>query len=116
MQFSFPHTLDVSPLVKLAGISLFVVGLVMVLAISFMLNFEHLMGLRFFYPTKAKRVYSSLFRILNNPMYDGFFLILLGCALWFDIVQDFYIAFAIFLLLNIFLANVENYELKWNPF
>ena len=116
MQFSLPRTLDVSPLMKLAGISLILLGAVMVIVISSVLNFEHLMGLRFFYPAKARRVYSSLYRVLNNPMYDGFLLILLGFGLWLGIVQDFYIALAIFFLLNVFLATVENYELKWNPF
>lgn len=116
IQFFLPHTLYVSLLFKWIGISLVIVGIMMVIAVSLVLNFQNLMGLRFFYPAKTERTYSSLYRILNNPMYDGFILILVGLALWFGIVQDFYLAFTSFLLLNIVLASVENYELKFNPF
>ena len=116
MQFSLTRTLNVSPLIRLTGISLFVGGVALVIAVSFILNFQELMGLRFFYPTRAKRVSSSLYRFLNNPMYDGFLLMLLGGGLWLGIAEDFYIALASLLLINVFLASIENYELKWNPF
>ena len=116
MQFVFPRTLDPSLSVKLFGIFLFIVGVSMVVRVSLALNFEHLMGLRFFYPNKAKRIYSSLYRIFNNPMYDGFLFMLGGLALWLGIMQDFYLALASFLLLNVVLATVENYEFSWNPF
>lgn len=116
IQFSLPTNLDVSFTFKWIGIALFILGITMVIAISFVLNFQNLMGLRFFYPAETKRIPSSLYRILNNPMYDGFILILVGLALWLGVVQDFYLAFASFLLLNVILASVENYEFNWNPF
>ena len=116
MQFYLPRTLDVSPLIKLTGIFLFIGGAVLVFKVSFLLNFPELMGLRFFYPTRTKRVSSSLYRFLNNPMYDGFLLMLFGGGLWLGIKENFYIALVIFLLMNLFLASVENYEFKWTPF
>jgi len=109
-------SLDVSQPLRWIGISLIAVGMIITIAISLVLNFQNLMGLRFFYPARTKRVYSSLYRILNNPMYDGFILILVGFGVWLGILQDFYFALASFVLLNIILASVENYELKWNPF
>ncbi|MBI1974559.1 MAG: hypothetical protein HYS51_01770 [Candidatus Zambryskibacteria bacterium] len=116
MQFTFPHTLVVSNFAKLTGFIFFIVGVSIVIKIALVLNFEHLMGLRFFYPAKAKRVYSSLYHVFRNPMYDGFVLMLIGVALFLGIKEDLYLALASFLLLNIVLATVENYEFSWNPF
>ena len=116
LQFTFPQTLNTSLLLKLVGLILLILGAVIVIAISLALDFRHLMGLRFFYPSKARRMHSFLYKVLNNPMYDGFLLILIGLALHLGIVEDFYLALISFLLLNIFLATVENYEFGLNPF
>ena len=74
------------------------------------------MGLRFFYLEKDNRVENFLYRFLNNPMYDGFILVLVGLGLWRGVVEDFYLAFVSFILFNIFLATIENKGYKWKLF
>lgn len=49
-------------------------------------------------------------------MYDGFILIFIGVGLLFGIRENFYLAGASFILLNLLLARVENYKWSWNPF
>lgn len=99
----------------LGGISIFT-GLFLAIKSFSLLGINRAMGIRFFFPERAKRISSNIYRFLNNPMYDGFLLILIGAGFIFGIVTDFIIGFTSFILLNIFLASIENYEFKWNPF
>lgn len=92
------------------------IGLALVIRVRLLLGRNQAMGIRFFFPEEAKRVTHSLYTYLNNPMYDGFILLLVGLGFGFGIPYDFYLAGASFILFNVFLAAVENYEWKWNPF
>ena len=49
-------------------------------------------------------------------MNDGFILLFVGLGLVLGIVEDFYLALASFVLLNIFLATIENQGYKWKLF
>jgi protein-S-isoprenylcysteine O-methyltransferase Ste14 len=91
-------------------------GVFLVIRARLLLGHKQAMGIRFFFPEKMKRINTSLYKYLNNPMYDGFILILTGLGLLFGIVVDFYLAGGSFLLFNIFLASIENYGWRWNPF
>lgn len=115
VQFSLPHYMY-PPWARLFGLPLILIGLLLAVQARLLLGRNQAMGIRFFFPEKAKRIQSSLYRFLNNPMYDGFILIFIGSGLAFGIVEDFYFSIASFLLLNIFLASIENFEFKINPF
>lgn len=101
---------------QLLGFLLIIIGLSLVAKARLLLGRSQAMGIRFFFPEKAHRIKSSLYRFLNNPMYDGFILIFIGSGFALGIVENFYFAIASFLLLNIFLASIENFEFKLNPF
>lgn len=102
--------------VQITGLVSFLAGVYLSLQSRLLLGPYQPMGLRFFFAERAKKIDHSLYHVLNNPMYDGFALILIGIGLVFGIEADFYLAAASFLLLNIFLAAIENYTWKWNPF
>jgi len=105
-----------TPQVQFLGLVSLVIGCFFVARSHLALGFKQAMGLRFFFPKKTKKITAGLYRFLNNPMYDGFLFILIGLGLTLGIVEDFYLAIASFILLNIFFASVENYTLKLNPF
>ncbi len=65
---------------------------------------------------KDAKITGSLYSFLNNPMYDGFIFIFIGLGLILGIKIDFYLAAWSFLLLNIFLASIENYKWRCSPF
>ncbi len=52
---------------------------------------------------------------MKNPMYTGFFLVLLGIALWKNSLYDLAIALESLLLLNGFQARIENRGLNHYP-
>lgn len=98
------------------GFLLIIIGLFLVAKARLLLGRSQAMGIRFFFPEKAHRIKGSLYRFLNNPMYDGFILIFVGGGFALGIVENFYFALASFLLFNIFLASIENFEFRLNPF
>lgn len=66
-------------------------------------------GLRHFTgATDEGRIKSGPFRWIDNPMYTGYFLILLGIALWQNSLYDLVIALESLLLLNGVQARIEN--------
>ncbi len=70
-------------------------------------------GLRHFAgATKEERIASGPFRWIDNPMYTGYFLILLGIALWQNSLYDLVIALESLLLLNGVQARIENLGLN----
>lgn len=91
-------------------------GLLLYTRSRLLLGRNQAMGMRFFFPEKSKKITTGVYHFLHNPMYDGFVLIFLGIGLLFGFVEDFYLATASFVLFNIFLASVENFEFHWNPF
>lgn len=114
-QWISPH--NVYPLwLKIIGFSILTAGLYLSTKSRLLLGRHQAMGIRFFLPEKATKITSSLYSFLNNPMYDGFILILIGLGLTLGIEADFYLAAWSFLLLNVLLANIENYRWHWNPF
>ena len=102
--------------IKWAGLLIAVAGVFLVFRVATVLNLEELMGRRFFYPSESKKIDGGIFKYLNNPMYDGFILILVGLGFYLGLSFDFYLAGASFILLNVFLASVENYKFSLNPF
>ena len=114
-QWISPHS--IYPLwIEVIGFIALIAGLYLSVKSRILLGRHQAMGIRFFLPEKAKKITSSLYSFLNNPMYDGFILIFVGMGLIFGVKADFYLAVWSFLLLNIFLAGIENYKWKWNPF
>ncbi len=111
LHLNLPHS-DYPTLYKAAGIVSSIVGLLLVIVAYSALGLKNAMGLRFFLPEKAKQVENRLYQFLNNPMYDGFLLVFLGLGLWLGVVEDFYLAVASFIFLNIFLATIENRGFK----
>ena len=58
--------------------------------------------------TEEERIKSGPFRWIDNPMYTGYFLVLLGIALWQNSLYDLIIALEALLLLNGVQARIEN--------
>lgn len=115
VQFYLPHYFY--PVwAKLVGSLIILIGFILVVEARLLLGRSQAMGVRFFFPEKTKRIRTSLYRFLNNPMYDGFVLIFIGSGLAFGIREDFYLAIASFLLFNVFLSSIENFEFNVNPF
>jgi protein-S-isoprenylcysteine O-methyltransferase Ste14 len=81
------------------------------------LGFRQVMGYRFFFPYQEVRVSTGLYKTFRNPMYDGFFLLLVGSGLIIGIRGNFILALISFILLNMILAPIENYHhnWSWNP-
>lgn len=106
-EFFFSHEQIVPHLY--IGIWLIVSGLALVVWSRFILGRSGAMGIRWFLPEDSppweKR---GPYQILANPMYDGFILIFLGLGIGFGIRENFYLALASFLLLNLYLAKVES--------
>lgn len=116
VQFTLPRSIAYPPEIGFLGGVLVVDGIFIVVYIFSLIGFGQAMGMRFFFPEKDKRIISGIYRYLKNPMYDGFLFVLLGLAFSLGIREDFYLALASFLFLNVFLARVENYEHSLSPF
>ena len=101
---------------RIIGLIMLIAGLYLSIKSRILLGRHQAMGIRFFLPEKTTKITSSLYSFLNNPMYDGFILIFIGVGLLFGIRENFYLAGASFILLNLLLARVENYKWSWNPF
>lgn len=81
------------------------------------LGIKQAMGFRFFSKGKTDWLSGGVFSVLRNPIYDGFCLILFGLWLFTGIFLNFYLAVANIVLLNIFLASIENNSPKfWQVF
>lgn len=104
------HSYDFQPAVwiKFLGSLSITVGMVLIISSFKNLGFKRAMGQRFFFKEEKVWISRGVYAKLTNPMYDGFFLILLGFGLFFGIVSDFFLALLSFLLLNVFLASIEN--------
>ena len=115
LQRLLPH--EATTLAKsIIGWVLIGLGAVLVSWSRLLLGRHQAMGIRFFLPERARQVSSSLYRYLNNPMYDGFILLLVGMGLAFGLRENFFIAVASFILLNLLLARLENPRSSLNPF
>lgn len=85
-----------------------IIGSIFVVNSFSKLGFKKAMGYRFFVKDKLEWISEGSYSFLQNPMYDGIILVLIGLGLLRGIVADFYIAAESFLLLNLLLASVEN--------
>jgi len=97
---------------EILGLLLCILGFVLTADGLIRLGFKQAMGYRFFSPNRLPWTSKGSYSFLHNPMYDGFILIFLGLGLLRGIFIDFYLAVVSFMLLNIFLASVENKEIK----
>lgn len=98
------------------GAILTIAGLALSWKSMIVLGLENAMGKRFFFPENSSEIHVSTYRILNNPMYDGFLLVFLGLGFQLGISENFQLALASLLLLNVGLASIENYRISWNIF
>lgn len=115
LQFVLPRV-DVLDVSRAIGITMAIVGILIVGYTRHLLGREQAMGVRFFFPERLRRVNSSLYRYLRNPMYDGFLLVLVGLGLSLGIQGDYLLAVVSFVLLNVSLAQIENFQVSINPF
>jgi protein-S-isoprenylcysteine O-methyltransferase Ste14 len=98
---------------QVIGGFLIVIGTSLALWVAVLFGPARLNGVRFFLPASVKvRVVSGPFRRLENPMYSGYFLLLLGIALLRNSLYDLAIALESLILLNGIQARVENQGLK----
>lgn len=97
------------------GIPFLSVGVLLVIWSRLILGRNGAMGIRWFLPERAS-VWEKRgpYRVLANPMYDGFIFIFLGVGMWFGTTENFYLALVSFFLLNLYLARVESYELSYH--
>jgi protein-S-isoprenylcysteine O-methyltransferase Ste14 len=116
LQFTLVPTIIYPSIVKILGVELVFTGIIIVVDVFSLLGFEQAMGMRFFFPERTKRIVSGVYRYFSNPMYDGFLFVLFGLGFSLGIKQDFYLALASFVFLNILLARIENYEHRLGPF
>ena len=99
------------------GMFLVMIGFILVIWSRLILGRSGAMGIRWFLPERAP-VWEirGPYRILANPMYDGFVFIFLGLGLIFGTIENFYLAAASFLLLNIYLNAVESHGYPFRVF
>lgn len=94
---------------EILGAVLAVSGAALALWVATLFGPARLNGLRHFTgATNEERILTGPFRWMNNPMYTGYFLILLGIALWQNSLYDLVIALESLLLLNGVQARIEN--------
>ncbi len=106
-QFFFSH--GDRKTMPLLGIVLLAFGFILVVWSRLILGRSGAMGLRWFLPEKISAWETrGPYRMLTNPMYDGFILIFLGLGFAAGTTENFYLALASFLLLNVYLATVES--------
>ncbi|MFQ6026892.1 MAG: methyltransferase family protein [Dehalococcoidia bacterium] len=95
--------------VQVAGGAIFLLGAVLALWVGKLLGPARLNGVRHFSATAdAKGIESGPFRWMDNPMYTGCFLMLLGIGLWKNSLPDLVIALESLILLNHFQSRIEN--------
>ena len=97
---------------QLVGLALCIFGLLLSADGLRRIGLKQVMGYRFFCSDNLKWTSSGSYSMLNNPIYDGFVLVFLGLGLFRGLYLDFYLAAASILLLNVFLATVENDDTK----
>lgn len=91
------------------GVLLLVFGLILVVWSRLILGRAGAMGIRWFLPEKVSAWETrGPYHMFANPMYDGFILIFLGIGFWLGTVENFILAIASLLLLNVYLARIEN--------
>lgn len=95
-------------IILVIGAILCITGSVLIIYSFSKLGFKKAMGYRFFVHNKLEWISEGAYSFLQNPMYEGFVLVLVGLGLIRGIMADFYIAAESFLFLNLFLASIEN--------
>jgi protein-S-isoprenylcysteine O-methyltransferase Ste14 len=110
LQFLLPHRAVASSF-RLLGMGFIAIGVGLVIWVRILLGRNQAMGERFFFPETFRRASSGPFKLLRNPMYDGFILVFAGLALAFGIYEDFILATTSFVLLNLWLSRIENFGL-----
>ena len=110
LQFEQHPTLPWSSLwLQVIGGFLALSGAVLALWVARLFGPARLNGLRHFIgATDEERIGYGPFRWIDNPMYTGYFLILMGIALWQNSLYDLIIALESLLLLNGVQARIEN--------
>ena len=96
--------------IKQLSTAITVLGIALVAISFFQLGFRRTWGIRFFPSSHSKPPFlsSCLYRYLQNPMYDGCFLIFLGTAMHNGSLTYLVLATESALLLNWLLARFEN--------
>ena len=107
LQFILPRQ-DLPPLTRLLGLIMILGGVALVAWTRILLGRDQAMGNRFYFPHTTRKVLVGPFPFVRNPMYDGFILILVGLGLSLGIYGDLVLAGVSFLLLNVWLARIEN--------
>ncbi len=101
---------------QIIGGILFLSGTSLALWVAKLMGPARLNGLRHFAPElEEERVTSGPFQWLKNPMYTGYFLVLLGVAFSINSLYDLAIALESLLLLNGIQARIENRGLSYHP-
>lgn len=113
IQFS-KGKIEFSYSLKALGLLLFLTGAVLSFLSTKKLGLRQAMGYRFFTKKKLKWLSSGSYKILSNPIYDGFILIFLGLGFLTGITINFYLTIVSFLLLNVILACFENEKTEVN--
>lgn len=111
LAISLPRINYHSQLLPMIGVILLVVGLITATYHEFLLGWQRSMGARFFEmdnSTAVNWITKGLYRFLKNPMYDGFLLFFVGLYLLKGQPDYLVLTISSLLLLNIFLARIEN--------
>lgn len=110
LPFSFPF-------MKLVGQAITLIGLLIALWAIILLGIPRMWGVRYFKSSRDDVIeHRGIYRVLKNPIYDGFFLIFLGSALSSNSLFYLYGALESFILLNCLLARFENKDITlYNP-
>jgi len=110
---SFPKLPFFSPVFIPIGFSSIVLGSVIFLWAGFQLGLKRTWGIRFFDTSyKDKLELNGSYKFLESPIYTGLFLYFLGFALFSNSLFYLFLSGESYLLLNIFMAKLENQEFK----
>lgn len=114
-QFS-PPDISYTGAIRVGGLVFIILGAWLVAKSGKALGIKRTMGFNIFFPEKTEWLRSGIYKFLNNPMYDGFILLFAGLGFALGITENFIYAAETFLLLNIFMASIENQKFKLDPF
>jgi|GEM_PF-4533442 len=103
-----PMTLSFPLWARATGILLSLLGLIFIIWHRLLLGRARLLGGRFFDARYDTWTSGGLYRYLSDPIYDGIFLLFAGLFLWRGNTDFLLPAAASLLLLNCFLAPIEN--------
>ena len=111
LQFSDHPSLHNFPPMSMIGGIFLVIGIIIGLLGYLTLGLSRSLHYNFFFPSKKTVVTKGIYKYLYNPQYEGFFLILLGFALFTDSLYNLFI-FLEFLILIPLLSYIESKPLK----